>query len=217
MISSESICIFPLGHVVFTLHDCKGKSHTLTSLPGACCATTAAKCIVGLTWCSEEVKQLMDIWRQMRTCPRCRTPNTKTATSFLNCEWMNETEKLWSLCRAVLYEDSMQHIKVWDHIYIHKGKWSFGVCSLAAHVKSICSSCWVSCVEPLQGLSGTELRVEIKPSQRGNTPFFQNIVLKKAPFIYPLCTNQDTLLTFRNLRKLLATQKELALYMNVSL
>lgn len=78
-----------------------------------------------------------------------------------------------------------KYMKVRDHNF-HNDTWSFGTCCQAAHMKAICSSCWVNCAlkanEPLQGLNGIQPRPPL-PDDLGSVVLFRISVIMVFKYV----------------------------------
>lgn len=120
MICSQSICIFPLGCLVFTVPYCKAGhnthpcrafrmplSHCLMHAGHALhCGTRATKKSHRLTWCSEGVKCLSDIWADAQILDTtCKNSEVYKKKKRVN-KWKRRA-------RNCLVRDHINHIDKW--------------------------------------------------------------------------------------------------------
>lgn len=150
-LAQSEFTYFPSGHFVFTLHYCKVGQSTH---PRRAFLTPLCHCLVhAMTttttseqWVnSEEVECLGDIWADGHISQTwgCTQMNTR----------VTERRAMNDLLNKVALRQ--KYMKVQDHSF-HTDTRSFGTCWQAAHIKAICSSCWVNCAlkanEPLNGI-----------------------------------------------------------------
>lgn len=173
---SKLTCIFPLGHFVFTLHHCIIRA--------------------GRTWhCTTSPWQ----WQQQHVSRVKWVPNVghtnNSEVYTIRTEWLKGRSYEPSNCRHA----RQQHIKVQDNIN-HVDKWCFGTSCQAAHIKAICSGCWVCWVLRSLQTSRSRVPIESSPSTSSSPSPLGCFVLHqrskwakprgKCPFVVPLYVNQ---------------------------
>lgn len=181
MICSELICIFLLSF--FCIQNAlikQAKAHKGLSLcpyvttscvagRGHGCALhrshdndNSSKIDCGLTWCSNKVKCLIDIWSDWHISQMLDITHKNIEVYNIVTEGM----KKWR----------QQHRKVRDYI-VHTHKWSFGACCQAEHIKTVGSGLLCShCKELFQGSNGVKWRPALKGSLDPVVLFYNRVL-----------------------------------------
>lgn len=107
---------------------------------------------------------------------RCWAPNTKSVN--LRKPWVDERKRCW------INTQRQQRWKIGDHI-VHADKQSFGTCCQAAHINTICSSCWVCCALTAKELLSASDGNEPRPPPLGQLGSAASFRIR----VWPLCSH----------------------------